>query len=91
MSCQSQYRKLSRCYKCEPLPDPPLLIVRKPPELTIVALATPAESTNIEPPLTTTSPESVAETLYGEFAWLTTVMGPQLFLSFYLERIGRRR
>jgi hypothetical protein len=45
----------------------------------------------LQPPLTTTSPESVAETLYGEFAWLTTVMGPQLFLSFYLERIGRRR
>jgi hypothetical protein len=53
--------------KCEPLPDPPLLIVRKPPELTVVALATPAESTNIEPPLTTKSPESVwpDETLYG--------------------------
>jgi hypothetical protein len=38
--------------------------------------------------LMTTSPESVwpDETLYGEFPWLTTVMGP---LSFYLERIGR--
>jgi hypothetical protein len=75
--------------KREPLPDPPLLIVRKPPELTIVALATPAESTNIEPPLTTTSPESVPpdETLYGEFPWLTTVMGPQLFLSFSTVRL----
>jgi hypothetical protein len=30
--------------KCEPLPDPPLLIVRKPPELTVVALATPVPS-----------------------------------------------
>jgi hypothetical protein len=73
------------------------LIVRKPPELTVVALATPAESTNIEPPLTTTSPESAwpDETLYGEFPWLTitfTLMtGPSTLSSFYLERIGRRR
>jgi hypothetical protein len=79
--------------KCEPLPDPPLLIVRKPPELTVVALATPAESTNIEPPLTTTSPESVwpDDLVRREIPWLTITLmrGPQLFLSFYLERIGR--
>jgi hypothetical protein len=34
-------------------------MVRKPPELTVVASATPPESTNIEPPLTTVSPVSV--------------------------------
>ena len=69
--------------KTEPLPDPPLLIVRNPPELTVVANAVPPERTNIEPPLTTESLDSGApdETLCGEFPLLTITLmrGPPLF------------
>ena len=56
---------------------------RGPPELTVVADAVPPESTNIEPPLTTTSLVSLSpdETLYGEF--------PELTVTVLMEKLHR--
>jgi len=55
----SRPRTISLPASVVPLSIPPWLIVKKPPELTVVESAVPPESTNIEPPLMTTSPVSV--------------------------------
>ena len=68
---------------CAPRSVPPVLTVSLPPELTVVADAVPPESTNIEPPLTTTSLVSLwpDETLYGEF--------PELTVTVLMEKLHR--